>query len=195
MSAWAAGHALDHAPGTYWEYLSASTNILAAVVRAQFASDQEYRDYAYATLFQPLGLTTATLSPDTSGTWVGSSYLWASTADWAKLGQLMLYDGAWEGRQVIPTGWQKLAATPAMPSGEGHGYGAQTWIPGEPNGGECSTTAGYPRDTLLMEGHYGQIVAMIPSKDAVIVRLGWSVDADFDGCAFVAGVAKTLPNA
>jgi hypothetical protein len=45
-----------------------------------------------------------------------------------------------------------------------------------------------------MEGHYGQIVAMVPSKDAVIVRLGWSVDADFDGCAFVADVAKTLPS-
>ena len=193
MSSWAAQHALDHQPGTYWEYLSASTNILAAVVRAQFATDQEYADYADATLFQPLSLTTATLSPDTSGTWVGSSYLWASTADWAKLGQLMLHDGTWNGTQVIPSGWQKLAATPAMPTGEGHGYGAQTWIPGEPNGGECATTPGYPRDTLLMEGHYGQVVAMIPSKDAVIVRLGWSVDTDFDGCAFVADVAKALP--
>jgi CubicO group peptidase (beta-lactamase class C family) len=193
MSAWAAGHALDHQPATYWEYLSASTNILAEVVRAQFATDQEYVDYASTTLFEPLGLSTATLSTDTSGTWVGSSYLWASTADWAKLGQLMLKDGSWNGSQVIPAGWQKLAATPAMPTGEGHGYGAQTWLPGEPNGGECATTPGYPKDTLLMEGHYGQVVAMIPSKDAVIVRLGWSVDTDFDGCAFVADVAKTLP--
>jgi CubicO group peptidase (beta-lactamase class C family) len=193
MSAWAAQHPLDHQPATYWEYLSASTNILAEVVRAQFATDQEYVDYAYSTLFEPLGLSTATLSTDTSGTWVGSSYLWAGTADWAKLGQLMLKDGSWNGTQVIPTGWQKLAGTPAMPSGEGHGYGAQTWIPGEPNGGECSSTPGYPKDTLLMEGHYGQIVAMVPSKDAVIVRLGWSVDTDFDGCAFVADVAKALP--
>ena len=193
MSGWAAQHPLDHQPATYWEYLSASTNILAAVVRSQFATDQEYLDYANATLFQPLDLTTATLSTDTSGTWVGSSYLWASTADWAKLGQLMLKDGTWQGTQVIPAGWQKLAATPAMPTGEGHGYGAQTWIPGEPNGGECATTPGYPRDTLLMEGHYGQVVAMIPSKDAVIVRLGWSVDTDFDGCAFVADVAAALP--
>ena len=193
MSAWAAAHPLDHQPATYWEYLSASTNILAEVVRAQFASDQEYVDYAGTGLFDPVGLTTATLSTDTSGTWVGSSYLWASTADWARLGQLMLDDGAWEGRQVIPTGWWTLAGTPAMPTGEGHGYGAQTWIPGEPDGGECATTPGYPRDALLMEGHYGQVVAMIPSKRAVIVRLGWSVIPDFDGCAFVADVAATLP--
>jgi CubicO group peptidase (beta-lactamase class C family) len=193
MSSWAAQHPLDHQPATYWEYLSASTNILAAVVKAQFPTDQEYVDYAYAELFEPLGLTTATLSTDASGTWVGSSYLWASTADWARLGQLMLDDGRWDGKQIIPAGWWELAGTPAMPTGEGHGYGAQTWIPGEPDGGECAATPDYPKDALLMEGHYGQVVAMIPSKKAVIVRLGWTVIPDFDGCTFVADVAKTLP--
>jgi len=192
MSTWAAQHPLDHAPATYWEYLSASTNILAAVVKAQFATDQEYVDYAYSQLFEPLGLTTATLSTDASGTWVGSSYLWASTADWARLGQLMLDDGQWQGEQIIPAGWWKLAGTPAMPTGEGHGYGAQTWIPGAADGGECAATPDYPKDALLMEGHYGQVVAMIPSKKAVIVRLGWSVIPDFDGCAFVRDVAATL---
>ena len=194
MSAWAAAHPLDHQPATYWEYLSASTVILSEVVRAQFATDQEYVDFAYDELFEPIGVTTATLSTDASGTWVGSSYLWASTADWARLGQLMLDDGRWNGRQIIPAGWWKLAGTPAMPTGEGHGYGAQTWIAGEPDGGECATTPGYPRDALLMEGHYGQVVAMIPSKKAVIVRLGWTVIPDFDGCAFVAEVAATLPS-
>ena len=193
MSSWAAQHPLDHQPATYWEYLSASTNILAAVVKAQFPTDQEYVDYAYAELFEPLGLTTATLSTDASGTWVGSSYLWASTADWARLGQLMLDDGRWDEKQIIPAGWWELAGTPAMPTGEGHGYGAQTWIPGEPDGGECAATPDYPQDALLMEGHYGQVVAMIPSKKAVIVRLGWTVIPDFDGCTFVADVAKTLP--
>jgi len=193
MSGWAAQHPLDHPPASTWEYLSASTNILAAVVRAQFADDAEYQAYARTALFEPLGLTTATLSPDTSGTWVGSSYLWASAADWARLGQLMLDDGSWQGKQIIPKGWWTLAGTPAVASGEGHGYGAQTWIPGQPVGGECAATPGYPRDALAMEGHYGQVVAMIPSKKAVIVRLGWTVVPDFDACAFVAQVARTLP--
>ena len=193
MSAWAAQHPLEFAPGTTWEYLSATSNILSAVTRAQFATDQEYVDFAYDSLFTPIGATTATLQTDASGTWVGSSYLWASTADWARLGQLMLHDGSWNGTQVFPTGWRALAGTPAVPSGEGHGYGAQTWIPGQASGGECATTPGYPQDTLLMEGHWGQIVAMLPSRDAVIVRLGWSIDKDFDGCQFVADVAATLP--
>ena len=195
MSAWAAQHPLDGTPGQSWEYLSATANILSAVTRAQFATDQEYVDYSYDALFRPLGVTTATLATDTSGTWVGSSYLWASTADWARLGQLMLHDGTWNGSQVFKPGWVALASTPAVPSGEGHGYGAQTWLPGQPVGGECATTPGYPKDTLLMEGHWGQVVAMIPSKDAVIVRLGWSIDQDFDGCQFVADVAATLPAA
>jgi CubicO group peptidase (beta-lactamase class C family) len=193
MSGWAAQHPLEFPPGSTWEYLSATSNILSAVTRAQFATDQEYVDFAYDSLFTPVGVTTATLSTDKSGTWVGSSYLWAGTADWARLGQLMLDDGKWNGTQVFPTGWLALAATPAMSSGEGHGYGAQTWIAGVPDGGECATTPGYPKDALLMEGHWGQVVAMLPSRDAVIVRLGWSINTDFDGCQFVADVAATLP--
>ena len=195
MSAWAAKHPLDGTPGSSWEYLSGTANILSAVTRAQFATDQEYVDYSYDALFKPIGVTTATLSTDTSGTWVGSSYLWASTADWARLGQLMLKDGSWNGTQVFKPGWVALAGTPAVASGEGRGYGAQTWLPGQPSGGECASTPNYPKDTLLMEGHWGQIVAMVPSKDAVIVRLGWSIDTDFDGCAFVADVAAALPAA
>jgi CubicO group peptidase (beta-lactamase class C family) len=193
MSGWAAQHPLEFAPGSTWEYLSATANILSAVTRGQFATDQDYLDFARTALFSPIGVTTATLQPDASGTWVGSSYLWASTADWARLGELMLHDGSWNGTQVFKPGWRALAGTPAVPSGEGHGYGAQTWIPGEPAGGECASTPGYPRDTLLMEGHWGQVVAMVPSRDAVIVRLGWSINTDFDGCQFVADVAAALP--
>jgi CubicO group peptidase (beta-lactamase class C family) len=193
MSAWAASHPLENSPGTTWEYLSATSNILAAVTRAQFPTDQEYVDFAYDSLFKPLGVTTATLQTDASGGWVASSYLWASVGDWARLGELMLRDGDWNGAPVFKPGWRALAATPAMPSGEGHGYGAQTWIPAAPVGGECASTPGLPKDTLFMEGHWGQVVAMIPSRDAVIVRLGWSIDKDFDGCAFVADVAAALP--
>jgi hypothetical protein len=192
MSAWAAEHPLDGTPGQSWEYLSATSNILAAVTRAQFATDQEYIDYSRTALFDPIGVRTATLQPDASGTWVASSYLWASAGDWARLGQLMLDDGGWNGTQVFPQGWTALARTPAVSTGEGHGYGAQTWLPAQNADGECASTPGYPKDTLLMEGHWGQVVAMVPSKDAVIVRLGWSIDTDFDGCQFVADVASTL---
>jgi hypothetical protein len=194
MAAWAAGHPAAHPAGTFWQYLSATANILADVTKGQFDTDEEYWDYSRTALFDPIGVTSATLETDASGTWVGSSYLWADVLDWARLGQLMLDDGAWGGKQVLPAGWLALASTPAVPDGEGHGYGAQSWLLGDPVGGECRTYPGVPGDTIAMEGHWGQLVAMVPSRDAVIVRLGWTFNKDqFNGCQLVSDVLATLP--
>ena len=195
MASWSAEHPSEYAAGSYWEYLSAVSNILAQIVQAYFPDDEQYWDYSKTTLFDPIGVKTATLETDTTGTWVGSSYLWASVRDWARLGELMLNDGRWQGREVLPAGWLALAGTQAMPDGEGAGYGAQSWLPANPVGGECKDTAGIPEDTVSMEGHWGQIVAMVPSRNAVIVRLGWTFNGTdaFDSCQFVSDVLETLP--
>lgn len=193
MAQWAAGQKLETTPGTDWEYLSATSNILAAVVRGQFASEAEYLAYPQTTLFEPMATDTATLESDTSGTWVGSSYLWASVGDWARFGQMMLDDGQWQGQQVIPNGWWELAGTQALPTGEGAGYGAQTWRRGDPVAGKCREYPGVPEDTLGMGGHWGQTVAMVPSYDAVIVRLGWTFEEDaYDDCQLISDVLATL---
>ena len=194
MADWAAAHPAARPAGTYWQYLSATANILAQVTKGQFSSDADYWDYATNNLYDPLGITSATLETDTSGTWVGSSYLWASVTDWARLGQLMLADGKWGDAQVLPAGWLALASTSAMPSGEGHGYGAQTWLLGDPVAGECRDYPGVPADTVAMEGHWGQLVATVPSRDAVVVRLGWTFNSDqFDGCQLLSDVLAALP--
>jgi CubicO group peptidase (beta-lactamase class C family) len=193
MAGWAADHPLDHNPGAYWEYLSATSNVLAAVAKAQFATDEEYWAYPRAALFGPMGLGSATLETDLAGTWVGSSYLWASVTDWARLGQLMLDDGQWDGEQLVAPGWLEVAATPAVADGEGRGYGAQTWIPADPVGGRCRDVEGIPEDTLTMQGHWGQVVAMVPSRNAVITRLGWTFDSSqFDNCQLISDVLATL---
>lgn len=195
MAGWAAEHPAEYPAGEYWEYLSAVSNIIAEIVQAQFDSDEQYWDYSKSALFDPLGVTTATLETDTVGTWVGSSYLWASVGDWARLGQMMMDDGRWQGEQVLPPGWLRLASMQALPEGEGAGYGAQTWIPWNPVGGECKATPGVPEDTLSMTGHWGQIVAMVPSRDSVIVRMGWTFNGSeaFDSCQLVADVLGALP--
>ena len=191
MAQWAAQSPLEFEPGTHWEYLSSISNILADVVRGQFATDEEYWHYWQGSLFDPLGIDSATLETDTSGTWVGSSYLWASAGDWARLGQVMLEDGVWQGEPSLPAGWLAFATTPAVPDGEGHGYGAQSWLPGKV-GGECRRYS-VPTDTVSMAGHWGQVVAMIPSQRAVIVRLGWTFDSDqFDACRMIADVSRAL---
>ena len=82
---------------------------------------------------------------------------------------------------------------PASQVGEGCGYGAQTWRYGDPQQGRCKSHR-LPPDTIAMGGHWGQVVAMVPSRNAVIVRLGWTFrGGQFDSCALIAAVLKTLP--
>jgi CubicO group peptidase (beta-lactamase class C family) len=194
MAGWAAGHPSEAPPGSRFRYLSATTNILSEVLRAQFATDAEYWAYPKRAIFDRMGLSSATLETDTAGTWVGSSYLWASIGDWARLGQMMLDDGRWRGQQILPRGWWDLAAEPALPQGEGRGYGATAWRLGDPESGDCRANPDVPADTLAMEGHWGQIVAMVPSKDAVVARLGWTTNSEaYDECAFLGSVLAALP--
>lgn len=194
MAAWAAGHPAEERAGSRWRYLSATTNILSAVVRAQFQTDAEYWRYADEALFDPIGASSATLETDTSGTWVGAAHLWASLSDWARLGQLMLQDGKWEGKRVLPPGWLDLASTPAMRSGEGRDFGAHTWRLGDEEAGHCRANPEVPEDTLAMIGRWGQMVAVVPSRRAVVVRLGWTIEpGQFDDCGFLGDVLAALP--
>ena len=193
MAGFAASQPLIHQPGTEWAYSTGTSDIIAQITQGMFASNDLYWSYTKQALLDPIGVTSGTFASDTYGTLVGGSYMWADTSDWARIGQLMLADGKWDGKQVLPAGWLKLANTPAMPSGEGHGYGAQTWIPGTPTDGECASYPGVPKDTLQMDGHYGQIVTMVPSRNAVIVRMGWTVEkTQFDGCQLVSDVLENL---
>ncbi|MDT8989984.1 serine hydrolase [Curvibacter sp. APW13] len=197
-AAWAADHPPEVAPGQRWRYLSATANLLAAVQRGQFASDAEYWAYPRKALFEPIGAKTAVLETDTAGNWVGSSYLWASVGDWARLGQLMLQDGRWgagsKAVQVLPPGWLKLASTPSTKTGEGLGYGAQSWLFGNKAFGDCKAYGGVPPDTVAMSGHWGQMVAVVPSRDAVVVRLGWTFrKGQFDDCKLLEDVLSALP--
>ncbi|MCB2040553.1 MAG: serine hydrolase, partial [Rhodoferax sp.] len=193
-AAFAAAVEPEAPPGQRWRYLSQTANLLAAVDRARLRTDAEYWAYPKRVLFDPIGAHTATLETDAAGNWVGSSYLWASVGDWARLGQLMLQDGRWGDQQVLPPGWWDFAATPATAQGDGRGYGAQTWRIADPQAGRCRAS-GLPPDTLAMSGHWGQVVAMVPSRNAVIVRLGWTFrSGQFDSCAFLAQVLEALPH-
>ena len=177
-----------------WRYLSQTANLLAAVNRSRLPSDADYWAYPAKALFGPIGARTAVLESDSAGNWVASSYLWASVGDWARLGQLMLSDGRWGTQQVLPPGWLAFAMAPATTQGEGRGYGAQTWRIGDPEHGECKGF-GLPPDTIAMTGHWGQVLAMVPSREAVIVRLGWTFRRkQFDSCTFVAAALKALPH-
>ena len=101
MAKFAADKPLLHRPGTHWSYASGTSNIVAGVLRATFANEEDYLRYPRERLFAPLGMRSAVIAPDASGTLVGSSLLYASARDFARLGLLYLQDGVWQGNSAL----------------------------------------------------------------------------------------------
>src|SRR5262249_43574307 len=98
---YAARQPLNFAPGETWTYASGTSNILSAIVR-RTVGERAYWGWPREVLFGPLGMTSATLEPDASGTFVCSSFMFATARDWARFGQLFLQDGVWDGRRILP---------------------------------------------------------------------------------------------
>src|SRR5229473_1758198 len=110
MAAFAANRPLSDLPGTTWRYSSGTTNILSRIVR-QTVGEREYRAFPPRALFGPLGMHSAVMESDAAGTFVGSSYMFATARDWARFGQLYLEDGACAGRRILLAGWVRFSAT------------------------------------------------------------------------------------
>lgn len=160
-------------PNNSWYYSSGTTNLLSGILRKQFKTHQEYLDFWYSSLFDKIGMNSALVETDMAGNFVGSSYGWATTRDWAKFGLLYLRNGNWNGEQIFDPSWAKYVATPTNTS---HGrYGAQFWL----NAGGAYPDV--PRDMYHCSGYQGQMVYIIPSLDLVVVRMGLSEDFDFNG--------------
>lgn len=191
VAAFAANKPLVHPPGRYWYYSSGSTNIISAVLRQSFSQERDYLRFPQLRLFAPLGMRTAVLQPDASGTFIAASSLYASARDWARLGLLFLQDGIWAGERLLPAGWlgYTLRPTPQAPNDR---YGAQIWLklPDSPGLGEPPM----PEDAFYMLGHDGQVLAMVPSRDLVIVRLGLTrKGGDWDPARDLAPLVNALP--
>jgi CubicO group peptidase (beta-lactamase class C family) len=133
-------------------------------------------------------MTSAVLEPDASGTFVGSSFLFATARDWARLGILYAQDGMWAGERVLPEGWAQYSATPA-PAAPAAQYGAQWWLKLD----GASPDAKLPADAFHASGHGGQFVTVIPSRQLVVVRLGLALKRGaWDQTAFATAVLASL---
>jgi len=162
---------LIHEPGAHFSYSSGTTNLLSLLVHQHLgASAQASVDFLYQELLVPLGMRHTVLEPDPSGVFVGSSYIYASALDWARLGQLMLNEGELNGVNLLSPGWVRRASEPNSSANEPR-YGYQFWLNG---GGEALRWPDLPADAFAMMGNRQQVVMIIPSLDAVIVRLGWT---------------------
>ena len=170
MGLFAIDKPLEHKPGTFWYYSSGSTNIVMRYLRGKFASDKEFLTYYRERIFAPLGIRNAVFEPDMSGTPVGSSYLYITAREYASFGQLYLGDGVFQGRRILPEGWVEYSVTPASASNDG--YGAFFWL------NKDKFWPDIPEDMFNCQGHDGQEIFIIPSKDLVVVVLGYSPKPD-----------------
>ncbi len=172
-------------PTEIWNYSSGTTNLLSGILRQQFRSHQEYLDFPYSALIDKIGMYSMILEADIAGNYVGSSYAWASTRDWARFGQLHLNKGNWNGEQLFDSTWVDYITKPTINS-DGT-YGAHFWLNAE------GKYPDVPNDMFSCNGFEGQHVFMIPSKDLVIVRTGLAEEPYFDVNGVLSNIVKAVP--
>lgn len=163
MAGFAATRERLHAPGDHWEYMSGNTVLASHELQTHLGDTLEDQVRSLrARLFEPVGVYSAILEPDASGTLVGSSYMYATAHDWARLAQLYLDRGQVDGRQIFPEHWADLAADPTP--GSNNDYGLGFWIP--------LPHDALPEGTYTMHGFQSQLAFIMPEQDLVIVRFG-----------------------
>jgi CubicO group peptidase (beta-lactamase class C family) len=163
-------HAVNNAqeipPNTKWRYHNSDPLTLGKIVRdKEEAGGQNYLTFPQKALFDRIGIRNAVLETDAWGNFVMTGFDYMSARDWARFGLLYLQDGVWQGQRILPEGWTKFVSTPA-PADPSLGYGGLFWL----NRGHAF--AGVPDDAYRADGAMGQYTMIIPSRDAVIVRLG-----------------------
>ena len=187
MAAFVTSATRSSEPGQTYQYSSGDTTLLAAVLGS--ALTPKYGDaFAWDALFAPLGMTGVTWERDGAGTMVGSSYLYAPPRSLARFGHLWLDDGCWMGERLLPEGWVTQSTTvnaaiqnTALDRSSG-AQGQQVWLnqpvyalgDTEPQWSEAPVTA------YAAQGYWKQRIAVVPSHDMVIVRLGDDRDGTFE---------------
>jgi len=157
--AYAANKPAIHPPGTQWAYSSGTTNIICRILRDIVGNGPTGMNaFMEEHLFRPLGMRTPTPRYDPSGTFIGSSFLFAIPQDFARFGYLYLRDGVWDGQRILPKGWVDYARTPTYRDEE-QSYGAHWWLKAD-------------SPWFMASGYDGQRILVAPDKDMLVVRCG-----------------------
>ena len=192
MAGYALRAALVAAPGTRWSYSSASTHLLARIVRDRVGGTADaVQRFAFRELFDVLGMQSVTLEMDATGTPVGAHYMLASARDWARFGSLYLNDGVIGGQRILPEGWVQFSTSPTL----GTAYGAGWWTNRDGSPAALGRiNAGLPVDAFFAFGNLGQRIAVIPSERLVIVRMARSQLPHGGTSDFESLVVETISN-
>jgi CubicO group peptidase (beta-lactamase class C family) len=160
-------------PGTKFSYDSGSAHLLAAALAQAVGMPLEV--FADRELFGPVGIRPGSWSKDGQGRSIGSTGLSLSSRGLLRLGELYLRKGRWHGRQVVPAAWVRESTRKQVAIPGGYAYGYLWWV----NAGPLSTGS---HEGFLAQGYAGQMVAVFPRLDLVIVMTG---GGDYDRIEFL----------
>ncbi|MBW6500711.1 MAG: beta-lactamase family protein [Bacteroidales bacterium] len=161
-----------HKPGTVFMYNNMATFMLSAIV--QQITGQTLFDYLQPRLFKPLGIGGADWDLNPQGINLGMIGLRVRSEDLAKFGQLLLQQGVWNKKQLIPKEWVKEATSFKIDNF--NPQGKQTKEQSDWAQGYCYQMWRGRNNTVRVDGMGGQFVVLIPDKDAVVVLTANSRD-------------------
>jgi CubicO group peptidase (beta-lactamase class C family) len=155
-------------PGMVGRYRNTDPVLINYLIRlAVEKRGEDYLSFPQRALFDKLGIRTMVIETDPFGNFLGQGYEVGSGRDWARLGNLYLQDGVWNGERILPEGYVKFVSTraPAWVADGRPVYGGLFWVNG-------LRQYPLPRDSYYMSGAGGETTMIIPSRDLVVVRLG-----------------------
>jgi CubicO group peptidase (beta-lactamase class C family) len=166
---------LEFEPGTVNRYRNCDPLSLGQLCREVVeARGESFLAFPQRALFDKIGARNFVLETDAWGNFIMTGYDYGTPRDWARIGQLFLQEGEFNGERIIDKEFVDFVRTPA-PADRSRGYGGLFWLNA---GGRYRSL---PRDMYWPAGHLGNVVTIVPSRQVVIARLGHSGGGGFDG--------------
>lgn len=165
---YAATRPLQWPPHTVGRYRNTDPVLVNYLIRlAVEKRGEKYLEFPQRALFDKIGVRSMVIETDPFGDFLTQGYDLAEARDWARLGNLFLQDGVWNGERILPAGYTQFVSTiaPAWAADNRPIYGGFFWINGD---GKIPV----PKDAYYMAGAGGQFTFIIPSHELVVVRLG-----------------------
>ena len=165
---YAATRPLEWPPGTVGRYRNTDPVLVNYLIRLAVERRQgDYLGFPQRELFDKIGVRSMVIETDPYGDFLTQGYDLAAARDWARLGNLYLQDGVWNGTRLLPEGYVHFVSSlaPAWVADGRPIYGGFFWINGD-------GAFPVPKDAYYMSGAGGQYTLIIPSHDLVVVRLG-----------------------
>ena len=190
---YAATRPLQWPPNTVGRYRNTDPVLANYLIRlAVEKTGQPYHAFPQHALFDKIGVRTMVMDTDPYGNFLTQGYELGAARDWARLANLYLQDGVWNGERILPEGFVRFVSSlaPAWAADNRPIYGGFFWL-----NGESSFPA--PKDAYYMTGVGGQNTLIVPSHDLVVVRLGHYKGAGPGGRALRKAVAllmETIPH-